>query len=319
MKSSSQVDAQVADWLARRDGGSWTDEQQCELARWLDESTAHRVAYLRLQNAWRRADRLVSLRVPRRLSVARSISTLPRFSMSRIAAGLLIVVAVGAMLHTMGVLRDSNTFSTALGESRVISLADGTRVTLNTSTRLRVDIGAHQRTIWLDRGEAYFDVLHDPHRPFIVNAGGSRIADIGTKFSVRRSQDVVHVVVLEGQVQVGEATPTSRVAPVLASRNDTVAVAGARIALTTKSAEQVADMLDWREGKLVLDQMTLEQAAREFNRYNRKQLMIDSPTAASTRIGGRFNVNNIEGFARLLHEGFGLRVVEDGDVIHVIE
>lgn len=315
MRSSSQIEEQAAKWIVRRDQASWSDGQQLEFERWLNESTAHRVAWLRLDSAWRRAGRLSSLRMPGRASVSPTAPMLGGFPFWRVAAGFVILVALGATLKATGVLGGAPSFDTAIGESRTVTLADGSRVILNTNTHLRAEFNEQQRRIWLDKGEAYFEVVHNASCPFVVDVGGHRIEDVGTKFSVRRNQDQVSVVVLDGQVQVTSKDAT--LGPTLVSRNETVVAAVNKIVVVPRTAEEVSDLLDWREGKLVLSDMTLAQAAREFNRYNRKQLLIDGQAVGRIRVGGRFDVNNVEGLARLLHEGFGLKVVEDGNIIRV--
>lgn len=75
--------------------------------------------------------------------------------------------------------------------------------------------------------------------------------------------------------------------------------------------------MSWREGKLVFDQVTLAKAAEQFNRYNKLQLVIADSAAAELTIGGRFDANNVQAFARLLHQGFGLGVEQTPGTIVV--
>lgn len=322
--NASQIEEQAANWLARRDAGGWTQPQQAELDAWLQAATAHRVAYLRLAHAWQRADRLTLLRDPCRPSVAAPGWGLvwSRFSSRRMAAGLLLAAALGGVLAASGLLRPGTGYSTALGETKSVALADGSRVALNTDTRLRARMADGQRTVWLERGEAYFEVTHDAQRPFVVEAGSSRVTVLGTRFSVRRDGEQLKVVVAEGRVQVaavgatGGAGPDSAAATVI-TRNDALVLAHGQAAVTHGSAEQVANQLVWRQGRLVLDDMTLAQAAAEFNRYNSVKLVITDATAAELRIGGSFNVDNVQGFARLLQQGFGLKVEVEKEEIRV--
>jgi transmembrane sensor len=84
-----------------------------------------------------------------------------------------------------------------------------------------------------------------------------------------------------------------------------------------ESDARIEQILGWREGKLVFDHATLDYAAGEFNRYNRKKLVMADPEAAKLQIGGRFDVGNVEGFAKLLERGFGLDVRETADTITI--
>ena len=146
-----------------------------------------------------------------------------------------------------------------------------------------------------------------------------RITVLGTKFSVRRDGEQVQVVVAEGRVQVSPAGNRGADAgsTAIITRNDTLTASNDVVEISHRTEQQVAGQLGWRQGKLILDQMTLAQAAREFNRYNRKQLIITDPAVAQIRIGGNFNVDNVDGFARLLQQGMGLRVDTAGDQIKI--
>ncbi|TFW31481.1 FecR family protein [Duganella callida] len=313
MMRAADIEARAAEWLARRDSGDWSEQQQHELEAWLDAATAHRIAWLRLESVWRRADRLGSLHNPERSAVpAASIFSGGYW---RIAAG--VALLAGAVWITATGLREQPAhYDTALGQSTSLALDDGTRVTLNTNTSLRARLAAQRRTVWLDRGEAYFEVTHDAHRPFVVEAGTRRVTVLGTRFSVRRDDDgQVRVTVAEGRVQV---SPTAgAAAPTIITRNDSLLASGDAVLVNHNTEQQVASKLSWRQGRLVLDQMTLGQAAQEFNRYNRRQLIVTDPVAAQMRIGGSFNVDNIDGFARLLQQGLGLKTDSTGDTIKI--
>jgi len=296
------IEARAAEWLAQRDSGEWNDALQRELDKWLNEATAHRIAYLRLQSVWQRADALADAAAPSR---ARA---LPRFSTWRVAAGVVLACALGLMFALPRNGSESQLYATAIGENRTIGLTDGTRLTLNTNTRLRTA----PRQVWLENGEAYFDVAHDAAHPFVVNAGATKITVLGTRFSVRREQGHIRVLVAEGKVRVAQDGKE-----VILTPNNAATTTRGRIALQQLPAERTGNQLSWREGRLVLDQLTLAQAADEFNRYNRRKLVIADPSVAQMSIGGSFSPSNIDGFARLLEQGFGLHATATPDQITI--
>lgn len=318
MSGASGIEEQAAAWIARRDGERWSDDDQQQLQEWLEASVAHRVAYLRLENGWRRADRLSSMHVPGHSAVPGR--RLARFSTGRMAACVLLASA--ALFAVTGTLQRPTAYRTAVGENRPLKLADGSFIQLNTDTRLREQVTARARTVMLDSGEAYFEVAHDAAHPFVVEAGSSRITVLGTRFSVRRDGDRVAVLVVEGRVKV-ESLPAGGAAAgqpsgAVLARNDTaVSGDGEPLRVARDQPDQVARQLGWRQGKLFFDQTTLEQAAREFNRYNRVKLVVADPAAAQVRIGGSFNANNVDGFARLLEQGFALKVDSGRDRITI--
>lgn len=323
MMNAAEIEAQAADWLARKDGAGWSEQQEQALQAWIAASTAHRVAYLRLAHVWQRADRLGSLRAPAQPAsqpdLRPSASNGTWHGGWRIAAGVLLAVAIGAGVTGLrGQSVHADVYLTDIGKSRAVALADGTRLTLNTDTRLTVEMQAGSRHVLLERGEAYFDVAHDAARPFVIDAGTRRVTVLGTRFSVRRDNDgKVSVVVVEGRVRVEPAGPAGPAAATILTRNDMELAEAGRTLVMHKSAAQIADELGWRDGKLVFDQMTLSQAAAQFNRYNRKQLVILDPEVGQIRIGGRFETGNVDAFARLLQQGFGLAVESHGDRIAI--
>jgi transmembrane sensor len=325
MMRAADIEAQAADWLARRDGDDWSDAQQRELDAWIDAATAHRIAYLRLDSVWRRSDRLGSLHAPGKNAVPPAFF-LPLFGNVRahgwrIAAGVAVLAGAAWFMASSGIVDRPAGYATALGQSTSLALADGTRVTLNTNTHLRAKLAGARRTVWLDKGEAYFEVAHDASRPFVVEAGARRVTVLGTKFSVRRDEGgQVQVLVADGRVQVSATDgPASAANTTVITRHDSLTAGGAsgEVAVRHNTEQQIASRLGWREGRLILDQMTLAQAAQEFNRYNRKQLIVTDPSVAQLRIGGTFNVDNVDGFARLLQQGMGLRVDAAGDNIKI--
>jgi transmembrane sensor len=319
--TAREVDAMAADWLAARDGPRWNPDRQRELDDWLAQSTTHLVAFLRLEATWVRADRLRALQGSTRSPEVSSSRANPRpaFWTHRVtrwgagaAAALGLALSVG-LSEPGGVWpwRAGESHVTAVGERAVVALTDGSSLTLNTGTSLRSEVDARERRVWLDSGEAYFDIAHDAKRPFVIHAGTQRVTVIGTKFSLRRDGDRLRVRVVEGRVQVDGQSGASAV---LAAA-DVGEATRASLKLAHESPQAVAGGLAWMQGKLQLDGMTLAQAAAEFNRYNRRSLRIENERAAQTRIDGTFDVNNVDGFARLLRAGFGLRVEERGDEI----
>jgi transmembrane sensor len=315
MSSVVQTEEIAARWLLRREEDDWSSDDQARLDAWLDASPEHKVTFWRLESGWQKVDRLASLRRPG----VPEASARPVLKVWRpaVAAGLIAacLALVAVILPASGLLgRDS--YATDVGGRATAPLADGTKVELNTQTRLRAALTRKGREVWLDRGEAYFEVAHDASRPFVVHAGPKTVTVLGTKFSVRRDGDRVEVAVVEGRVRVAD-TGTAKVKPALLTRGDMVIADGGSTLVAATSVERVASVLTWRQGLLSFDQSTLSDAAREFNRYNRKKLVIGDPQAGAMRIGGSFEAENVEAFARLLQEAYGLKVEEDGDSVKI--
>jgi transmembrane sensor len=309
--SADEIEMQAALWLAREDRGL-TAEESNALDLWLGATSLNKVSYLRLKAGWQRADRLAALKSP----VLRASRTNPVAMPALLAACLLIMLA-GSAWYFWPALKsavDTRSYATTIGQKQEVRLSDGTRLELNTNTRVRASVTATGRTVTLDEGEAYFDVVHDAARPFVVYAGNRRITDLGTKFSVFRYGDDVRVTVREGRVKVEILGQASQ--PVVTDGGHEVVTKGGETLVLTKPDADIADDLSWRSGMLVFKEQTLAEAADQFNRYNARQILVEG-NARKIRIGGSFKADNVDVFVLLLHRGFGLSVNEQGDRIVV--
>lgn len=318
-----QIDETAGDWLAQRDSGDWTVEHQRRFDQWLNESPLHRVAYLRIEHVWERSERLKALGagippgvIPPRnrwnLSpfFERRHPTRPRYLTLATAATVVLTAALGAAYHFWP---SGTSYTTPVGGLASVPMSDGSKVTLNTDSQIRVAVTENERRVELEQGEAFFEVAQDSTRPFIVRAGNKRVIAVGTKFSVRRDLSDIQVVVTEGKVRVEtEGHESSGSAESLAA--GTIAQASdAGVLLQTKELSEAEEHLSWRQGVLVFRQMTLADASAEFNRYNTRKIVIEDPGVAALRVAGSFRANNVEAFVRLLERGYPVRAEARGD------
>ena len=312
--SADETEMTAAAWLAREDR-DLTPVEAAELQQWLAASTLNRVAYLRLKASWQRADRLSALKNPA-TSIAEPSSFLARPRLLAAIAAVLLLLAAGVGGWRLWRGPSEQVFATAVGKMQAVRLADGSRMELNTNTRVRTDVTAARRIVTLDSGEAYFDVVHDAARPFTVYAGNRRITDLGTKFSVFRNGDDVRVTVQEGRVKVDVLDRPAVDAPVVAEAGHTVMAKGSETLVFAKPDTGISSDLAWRSGMLVFNQQTLADAAEQFNRYNSRKIVVEGK-ARRIRIGGSFKADNVDVFVLLLHRGFGLSVDNQGTRIVV--
>jgi transmembrane sensor len=307
------IEEQAARWVAREDRGLSPEEAAARDA-WLAQETAHKMAYLRLQSGWQRTERLGAFR-PATSEVAGE-SWLLRHRALVAAAAVLTLLTVGGGLYLRPHQAPQQTY-VARGNARpILHLADGTRIQLNADTQVRTDVTKAQRTVMLEHGEAYFDVVHDARRPFVVIAGNRRITDLGTKFSVRRDGDDVKVIVKEGRVRVDIVDTGQAAAPVYAVGGNVVVAKSDETLVANASAKELDDQLSWRTDMLEFHQETLAAAAAQFNRYNQVQIMVQGP-ARDIRIGGSFRADNVDVFVLLVRNALGLKVQRDEEKITI--
>ena len=209
-------------------------------------------------------------------------------------------------------LRDP-AISTATGEQRSVTLEDGTRVTLNTNTRLQIHYTKQQRGVRLETGEAFFDVAKNPQRLFFVNAGRESVVALGTVFVVRRDDDAVEVTLVEGRVSVDTATaadPAAHAPPV-----SNVLVPGERLraagATPTVDRPSIDAATAWKRGEVVLDHTRLSDAVVEMNRYSPIKIALSDPESADIRVSGIFRIGDSARFARAIANTYRLDIFEE--------
>jgi transmembrane sensor len=342
MASHRQIEKVAAAWLVRRDREEWNDAEEAELQTWLSASTAHRLAFIRLQAAWEQAGRLKvlaagmtnahALNPGNRPAILKSTKLPPRVSPQENSGVAAIVrdsrrfrgptrsvlgysVAAACLVAALAVFiawpNQGTSYRTAVGGIAAISMKDGSTVTLNTNSDIRVALSKTERRVDLEQGEAFFEVAKDPNRPFVVRIGDQRVVAVGTKFSVRRESNHVRVIVTEGRVRVEHSDPQHPAEAALVSAGG-VAIAGvAGVLVQDKPLSDAEERVSWRDGVVVFRETSLSDAVAEFNRYNTRQIYLDDSALGSMRIGGHFRARNSEGFVRLLADAFPIRVEED--------
>ena len=299
------VRAQAADWLERQQRPDWSKQGAAELEAWLAAHPAHAVAFYRVEFAWQRTERLAALRPPRSAQGARSKvwSALTR------SAALVAVAAVGLGIYLGNKDPGTQTYATNLGGRKTLSLPDGSQIELNTNTTLRIS-KADNRRVWLDKGEAYFQIVHNPNHPFVVDIGPRRITDLGTKFDVRHDEAHLKISVVEGSVSL--ASKAEGAQSLILTRGDSVIGNGNSLKVKSAPLQSVADELGWRRGVLVFDNITLAEAAAEFNRYSAGKIVVSDPKAAHLRIVGTFPTDGVEGFLDVAQHILKVRVARRG-------
>ena len=197
--------------------------------------------------------------------------------------------------------------SFAVDEAENVILSDGSHIALNRKASLQFSESASGRFARLSQGEAYFDVAREPARPFSIDAGNVTIRVLGTAFNVDKSLNQTQIDVFHGRVAVTSRDGSQHVELVKGQR--------ARInagGITVSSFQ--ADLPDWQSGWIELDDVSLNDAVYQLNRYSSKPVVLQQITN-NKRISGRFNVEDITGAASLIARMQGLKINEYGDSI----
>jgi len=339
MASSRQIELAAATWLARRDAGDWGTMEQAALDAWLAESTAHRVAFLRLDAAWHEAGRLQALgagltadEIPPRgrwtqPPPSEEILVVPSTRRHRTyspkpwrwlsaAAAALVLAAVGTAAWYRAGSEPLANYATTVGRLSEVALVDGSHATLSSDSQIQVAWSRRERHIDLMRGEAYFTVAKDPGKPFVVEAGSRQVVAVGTRFSVRRDGDLMRVVVTAGVVRVEPAgADGSGTSSTLLPAGSVAQIDSNGMLVRSLPLTQAEQYLDWRGGYVSFHNTPLAAAVSEMNRYSTRKIVVVDPAIAGLPLGGNFRWSNTDAFVHLLVAGFPVRAESRGDQV----
>lgn len=308
------IDFEACEWALRLAEGRLDASAREEFSAWLAQDARHRGALLRAQAGLCLLDEVrgesgTGATVP--VLPASATAQRPR-RWQALTAGA-IAASIAGLLMAAALLSPEGQYGTSVGELRQISLEDGSLAVINTDSSVEVDLEPEYRAIELARGEAWFQVAKDRRRPFIVSVDRVHVQATGTAFSVRRLKDAVQVIVTEGSVEAwNEDRPGDRVA-IAANHEATVPLTRHAVPETRPAREEA---LAWRQGEIVLNGMTVAEAAEEFNRYNRRKIIVRDPSARNLRIVSYFKTNQPELFAKTVASEIGIVVQEvDGNIV----
>ena len=264
---------------------------------WIERDPRHAVAYAQAEVAWDAGERLKGqdFSAPHPVVAAPAPHGLTRRT---VIAGASVAAAAAAIVPLGVWLTRATRYSTAIGEARDVALTDGSRVHLNTDTQIQVALSADRRQLSLVRGEAYFDVAHDPTRPFDVAVPGGVVRAIGTAFNIRLRGAVVELTVTHGIVGVRTAEGVMRRVPM----GQSAVIQPRTVAVGRMDESAIAKRVAWRERMILLNGETVGEAVAEFNRYRAAPILIGDQRIAGLRIGGRFRTDESSDFLRALEQ-----------------
>jgi transmembrane sensor len=315
-------------WTARREANDWFVRVQLSdgfnrdaFEAWRAADPANAAAYDELIEDLATSAPLADTRMVRTAQLRRAsfVERRPGTSYA-VAASVAVILLAGAGygLRETGYwgtpmeVNQGTIYATRVGEVRTITLTDGSRVTLDTDSVLRVTFTSGERTLRLDAGRARFAVAHDEKRAFIVSAGSGRIIAHGTLFDVSIRSTSVNVVLLRGAVEVTAGStdqlnrPSRQLSPgqqVTFDQTHPVPPPG-----PARTAE-----LRWTSGMLSFEGARLADAVAEFNRYNRRKIKVATSSVGDLKITGAFRAGDVQRFANAMATSFDLGIVDQPD------
>lgn len=333
-------------WIVKLDEGL-SREDEAALESWLAEHPGNAAELVEVAQAWDKLDclsRLADMFPIEPPAAGRPVSRTrrragPAPAWFAAAAGVLATIAIawytglprgaGEQDSLTVTAQRAGTYETAIGEHRLVTLADGTALTLNTNSRVSVRYTEAARLIRLQQGEIHVAVARDPARPLSVIAGDRIVQAVGTAFTVELvAGRQLELVVTEGKVLIGLRPPDEnpdRVATMTApdlqkspgtrtvSAGQELIVREAEEVVVPVSAEDLEVELAWRDGRLIFRNEPLEKAIAEIERYTTVEFVFLDDSLRTQSISGRYKTGDVAALLLALRANFDIDYEYDGE------
>jgi transmembrane sensor len=288
---NEQVWGEAFDWLVQIESAPDDGATKAAFQAWLECRPSHAMAYVQVRKVWDAAPALPPA-FPDRWEPRRRVaptSARPRSVVRRrwligaAAASLAVALAAGNWSDLWA------DYGTGTGEAKIVTLADGSQLQLDTNSAVRVSFDERGRSVELLRGRAFFEVAPDTNRPFAVTAGGARAVALGTRFEMRRDESRVSVQVEEGRVAVSMNGRNALQRPAL-ERGQGLAIDLASAALHESSAAPEA-IGAWRQGRLLVEGWTVAEVVAELGRYHRGAILLRDDALGARLVSGVYDLD----------------------------
>lgn len=335
----------AVEWFLRVRSEGAHPEDLSELQRWMEGDPHNAQAYQQVTATWNTLDAHASapeIVVGRRDALEDSRRAARRRWSAKAASRLGWAIAASGLIAVMTasigwfVAQRGDVYATDLGERRTVTLVDGSVLTLDARSRVRVRYTEAGRKVTLEEGQARFAVAKDLLRPFRVQAGDQTVVALGTQFDVELVAGAVLVTLIEGHIAVAGVDPQSMLQAGGGNVEDSARApsehgavkphrvrheAGGTVELTAGEALRVRHDgravlvakvdLDrataWQSGRLFFDNEPLASAAERVNRYARRAIVVD-PSVAQVGISGVFNAGDADAFVDAVTAYFPVHV-----------
>jgi len=329
LPSVKKVEQEASEWIARLDADDVTAEDRARFETWRRAHPCHARAFEELSQTWHRFLQAAPATTEGASEDFRNLQSAHarrRLWSWAVAASAILLAVLGGLFLQRPVT--SIPFQTAVGEQLTVPLPDGSSLELNSNSVARVAYSSGRRIIHLDRGEAFFKVAHDAHRPFWVTAGGSWVRAVGTEFNVYLRPASLQVTVHDGTVQAGESRDLRMTAQpdeqkltpwVTLTRGQQADLEGSVARKRALSPDELAEAVSWRSGTVYFENRPLAEVVAELNRYSVERLVLADDALRSLRVGGTFQTGpqGAAALRRMLEQNYDIDVRRQGSDIYL--
>ena len=340
-----EITAEASAWIAQLESGELTAADLDAFREWIGRSPQHAAEIRQLAAMSMEMNVLTNMVEPIQEAAKAHRSLRPHDTgitkaLRRITSMAVFACLLVAVIFSFRQLNTSPSpmmITTTVGEYRVAELPDGSLVKLNTDSRVEVSFNDHQRKVRLLAGEAFFDVIPNPKRPFFVYADNKQVKVVGTAFLVRLIDQEFELMVTKGKVELAKTATIATVQPTLtveqsyttppvnsnknktnSATTDPIAlVAGQSITMDVEDdqapivavseREQLRE-LSWQEGLHDFSNTSLEDVVEELSRHSTMTIEITDPALRDLKFGGIFRIGDTEALFGALETPFGIQI-----------
>ena len=322
LRTLNAIDDEASIWLVRLDNGNLSEQSRIELRKWLSADERHRVALKAMADIWDDMDEI--------LMIADNKSSPNKLSLWPILKPILKPVSLAASVSFIALLLwfsmpndvHKNSYATLVGQQMDTTFNDGSIIHLNTNSHIETEFSDDKRIIKLIKGEALFEVAHDPNRPFIVYAGDRLVQAIGTKFIVHLKAEDIQVTVTDGKVKTSKVALNKTLADISSldsnatKEDDFYITKGEKLVINKDKAPSLIQIEDenmdreisWLNGKLIFVNEKLSYVIEEINRYVEVEIVLKDPAMNNITISGRFDLQDSEALIEAIKLSFNMSV-----------
>jgi len=321
LPNKEHAEEEASLWITRIDRGL-SEVEEREIKAWIDKAQLNRDILFKFAKLWDKMDQLNTLiglfQTKRTIKYVRPRLCLP------IAASLLIGIFGTIWAYQENVkdqqasaiyMAANDLYETSVGEVQSMKLPDGSKLFINTNSRVEVKFLLNSRVILLEKGEIYIDVAHDTSRPLSVITDYSIVQAVGTAFNVQLQDNaVLEVIVANGRVLLAEkaANPSELNGELGRLTGTTVILDKGKKAILAENSTEILDVaygevarkLSWQSGHLIFNGESLEEALEEIGRYSNVTFTFVDKQVKDEKIYGRFKAGDVDGVLNALEKNF---------------
>ncbi len=289
--STQRSTEEAALWRAKQMSGAMSGDERVALAHWLEASEANRIAFECLEDTLAATDiaaqTILAEKFEDELYEEAQNSTAWRMPALAASIGFVFLTLSATLFFNYSPRPQAQLYATAVGETRSVSLEDGSSINMNTDTTLAVAYNRSERVISFEEGEALFNVERDQAKPFIVELPLVEIIVTGTAFNVLSSIEDTKIFVVSGTVRV---KPVSGQMMTLGN-GDSVHIDRNGAASSIAPFDPI-DVLAWTTGKLRFTETPLHEVVEELNRYFNKKIILRGKSLSMLPVTGEFDATD---------------------------